>query len=71
MAMYRPPLRWLSQQNDGEEEEEEGSFTVRIVYLSLVGSSCFILEFVFDFKKDNLMILGYKISLFLSKTNSP
>ena len=30
---------------------------VGIAYFSLVGSFCFILEFVFDFTKDNLVIL--------------
>ena len=52
----RPPLRCLSQQNDGEEEE--GSSTVKITYLSLGGDFFFfILEFVLDFRNDNLMIL--------------
>ena len=30
---------------------------VRIVYFSLMGSLCFILEFIFDSWKDNLVIL--------------
>ena len=59
--MCLPPLRCLSQQKDGEEEE--GSLTVRIAYISLVGSLSFILKFSFDLRKDNLVILMTK-SLF-------
>ena len=36
---------------------------VRIAYLSLMGSLCFILEFLLDSWKDNLVILAIK-SLF-------
>ena len=38
-AVCRSPLQCLSQQNDGEEEE--GSSTVRIAYLSLEGEFLF------------------------------
>ena len=54
--MCQSPLRCLSQQNDGEEGKE--STTVRVAYLSLVGSLCFILEFLHDSWKDNLVILA-------------
>ena len=53
--MCRPPLRCLSQQKDGEVEEE-GSSTIRVAYLSYVGSLPFILEFLLDYRKDNLVI---------------
>ena len=59
--MCRPPLRCLSQQKNGEEEE--GSTIVRVAYLSLVGSFCFILGFLLDSWKDNLVILAIE-SLF-------
>ena len=52
--MCQPPLRCLSLQKDGEKGKE--SKTVRIVYLSLVGSFCFILEFFLDSWKYNLGI---------------
>ena len=55
-AVCRPPLRCLSQQNDGEEKEE-GSTTGRVAYLALVESLPFILEFLLDYRKDNLVIL--------------
>ena len=45
-TMCRPPLRCLSQPKNGEEEE--GSTTVRVTYLSLGGSFYFILEFLLD-----------------------
>ena len=54
-AVCRPPLRCLSQQND--EEEGEGSFTIRVAYLAFMGSLPVILEFLLDYKKDNLVIL--------------
>ena len=56
MVVFRLPLGCLSQQND--EEEEKGSTTVRVAYLSLVGSFCFILGFLLDSWKDNLVILA-------------
>ena len=55
MAVCRLSLRCLSQQKDGEEEE--GSSTYRVAYLSHVGSLPFILEFLLDYRKDNLVIL--------------
>ena len=57
-TVCRPLLQCLSQQNDGGEEE--GSSSVMIAYLFLVGSLCFILEFLLDFWKDNLIILVIK-----------
>ena len=45
----------LKSAKDGEEEE--GSSIVRVAYLSLVGSLCFIFGFLFDSWKDNLVIL--------------
>ena len=54
----RPSLRCLSQQKDGEEEK--GNMTVRVAYLSLVGSLWFIFEFILDFWKDNLVMLAIK-----------
>ena len=38
-------------------EEKKKSSTVRVVYPSHVGSLPFILEFLLDYKKDNLVIL--------------
>ena len=55
MVVCRPPLRCLSQQKDGEEKE--GYSTVRVAYLSHVGNLPFILEFLLDYRKDNLVIL--------------
>ena len=40
--------------------EEERSSTVRIAYLSLVGSLCFIFGFLLDSWIDNLVILAIK-----------
>ena len=54
--MCRPPLQYLSQQTNGEEEE--GSTIVRVAYLSLMGSFCFILGFLIHCWKDNLVILA-------------
>ena len=48
------------------EKNKKEVCVVRITYLSLMGSLCFILDFLFDsYDFDN------KISLFLSMTNSP
>ena len=53
--MCQPPLRCFNQQNDEEKQKE--STTIRVAYLSLVGNICFILGFLFDSWKYNLMIL--------------
>ena len=45
------------------EKRKKGVFTVGIAYLSLVGSLHFILEFLLDYRKDNLVIMVIK-SLF-------
>ena len=44
--------------------------TIRVAYLSLMGSLCFILGFLFDSWKDNLVILAIKSLFFLSDSNS-
>ena len=55
MAVCQLPLRCLSQQKNGVEEE--GSTIVRVAYLSLIESFYFILGFLSDSWKDNLVIL--------------
>ena len=55
MAVCRAPLRCLSKQKDGEVEVR--SSTIRVAYLSHVGSLPFILELILDYRKDNLVIL--------------
>ena len=39
------------------EKRKKGVCTVKIAYLSLVGSLHFILEFLLDYKRDNFVIL--------------
>ena len=39
------------------EKRKKGVSEVGVAYLSLMGSLRFILEFLLDYKKDNLMIL--------------
>ena len=39
------------------EKRKKGVSVVGVVYLSLVGSLHFILEFLLDYRKDNLVIL--------------
>ena len=67
MVMCPLLFRCLSQQKD--VEEEKGSLTVRIAYLSLVVSLCFILEFLLGYRKDNFVILVIS-SLSLTRTSS-
>ena len=52
----RMPLRCLSRQKGIEKKGKEVP-QLALRTFPLLGSSCFILEFVFDFRKDNLVIL--------------
>ena len=49
----------INQQKDGEDEEEKVC-AIRIAYLLSWEGCCLILEFVLDFRKDNLVILVIK-----------
>ena len=57
-----PPLQWLNQQKDREEEEESSRGWNCITFHSGESFS-FILEFLLDYREDNLVILEIK-SLF-------
>ena len=41
----------------GVEKRKNEVSAIRVTYLSLEGSICFMLEFLLDFRKHNLMIL--------------
>ena len=50
------PMIKLAKRMEKMEKMKKKACVVRIVYLSLVGRFCFILEFLFDSWKNNLVI---------------
>ena len=52
------------------ENNKKGIYTIGIVYISFRESLCFVLEFLFNFKKDNLVILMIRSFFSLSRTSS-
>ena len=53
------------------EKINKGASAVGVAYLSLMGILHFILEFLLDYGKDNLVILVIRSFFSLSRTNSP